>query len=62
MIKTITKIGIAVALIVIMYQEALILNQTAEIKEAVVETNEIVKEIRLHNTHYTLQNPYHCLA
>ena len=54
MINTITKIGIAVALIVIMYQEALILNQTAEIKEAVVETNEIVKEIRLHNTPYDL--------
>ena len=62
MIKTITKIGIAVALIVIMYQEALILNQTAEIKEAVVETNEIVKEIRLHNTPYDLENDYHCLA
>ena len=62
MIKTITKIGIAVALIVIMYQEALILNQTAEIKEAVVETNEIVKEIRLHNTPYDLDNDYHCLA
>ena len=63
MIKTITKLGIGVALIFVMYQEVLVWNQVAEIKEAVVQTNTIVKEIiLLSNTPYSLENDYHCLA
>jgi len=31
-------------------------------KEIIVETNEIVKEIRLQNIPYSLENSYHCLA
>ena len=67
--ENILKVFVAVALIVVVYQahrvgslQVSILDQTAEIKEAVVETNEIVKEIRLHNTPYDLNNDYHCLA
>ncbi len=62
MIKTITKLAIGVALIIVMYQEALVLSQVTEIKEAVVETNTIVKEIRLLDVPYSLENDYHCLA
>ena len=43
MIKTITKLGLGVALLIVMYQEVLVLNQVTEIKEAVVQTNTIVK-------------------
>lgn len=63
MIKTITKLAIGVALIIVMYQETLVLTQVNEIKEAVVQTNTIVKEIiLLSNTPYSLENDYHCLA
>ena len=67
--ENILKVFVAVALIVVVYQahrvgslQVSILYQTAEIKEAVVETNEIVKEIRLHNIPYDLNNDYHCFA
>ena len=69
MIKNILKAFVAIALIVVVYQahrvgslQVSILDQTAEIKEAVVETNEIVKEIKLYNTPFDLNNDYHCLA
>ena len=69
MINNILKAFVAVALIVVVYQahrvgslQVSILEQTNEIKDAVVETNEIVKEIRFHNFPYDLNNDYHCLA
>ena len=69
MIKNILKAFVAVALIVVVYQahrvgslQVSILDQTAEIKEAVVETNIIVKVIKFHSTPYDLNNDYHCLA
>ena len=69
MIKNILNSFLVIALIVVLYQahrvgslQVSILDQTAEIKEAVVETNEIVKEIKLYNTPFDLNNDYHCLA
>ena len=69
MIKNIFNSFLVIALIVVVYQahrvgslQVSILDQTAEIKEAVVETNIIVKEIKFHSTPYDLNNDYHCLA
>ena len=62
MIKNFIKAFILGAVTFLMIMEWRILSDLGEVKEAVVETNEIVKEIRLHNTPYDLNNDYHCLA
>ena len=64
MIKNLLKAFIAAAVTLLMIMEWIILSDLGEVKEAVVETNEIVKEIQvtLHNTPYSLDNSYHCLA
>ena len=67
--KNILNSFLVITLLVVVYQahrvgslQVSILDQTAEIKEAVVETNEIVKEIKLYNIPFDLNNDYHCLA
>ena len=58
MIKNLLKAFIAAAVTLLMIMEWIILSDLGEVKEAVVETNEIVKEIQvtLHNTPYSLDN------
>ena len=62
--KNILKAILAGAIAYLMILEWFIIQDLNEVKEAVVETNEIVKEIQttLHNTPYDLNNDYHCLA
>ena len=62
MIKNFIKAFILSGVVFLMIMEWRILSDLGEVKEAVVETNEIVKEIRLHNIPYDLNNDYHCLA
>ena len=62
MIKNFIKAFILGGVVFLMIMEWRILSDLGEVKEAVVETNEIVKEIRLHNIPYDLNNDYHCLA
>ena len=62
MIKNFIKAFILGGVVFLMIMEWRILSDLGEVKEAVVETNEIVKEIRLHNIPFDLNNDYHCLA
>ena len=62
MIKNLLKVFVFGAVVFLMIGELKILMDLDKVKEAVVETNEIVKEIRLNNTPYSLNNDYHCLA
>ena len=62
MIKNFIKAFVVGAVTFLMIMEWRILSDLGEVKEAVVETNEIVKEIRLHNIPFDLNNDYHCLA
>ena len=62
MIKNLLKAFVAGAVVFLMIGEIKILIDLDKVKTAVVETNEIVKEIQLNNTPYSLNNDYHCLA
>ena len=62
MVINFIKAFILGGVVFLMIMEWRILSDLGEVKEAVVETNEIVKEIRLHNIPYDLNNDYHCLA
>ena len=64
MTKNVLKAILAGAIAYLMILEWKIISDLGEVKEAVVETNEIVKEIQttLQNTPYDLNNDYHCLA
>ena len=48
----------------VVYYEYSLNNKVNNIHETVVETNEIVEDIQktIHNTPYSLENDYHCLA
>ena len=59
MIKNFLKAFILGGVVFLMIMEWRILSDLGEVKEAVVETNEIVKEIRLHNIPYDLNNDFH---
>ena len=58
--------GIFLAVVVgtIIYYQHTLNDKVNTIHETVVETNEIVEDIQrtIHNTPYSLENDYHCLA
>ena len=69
MIKNLLESFVIVATIFLLIAAGIILTDLEQVKEAVVETrntavetNTIVKEIKLYNTPYDLNNDYHCLA
>ena len=69
MIKNLLESFVTVATIFLLIAAGIILTDLEQVKEAVVETrntavetNTIVKEIKLYNTPYDLNNDYHCLA
>ena len=69
MIKNLLESFVTVATIFLLIAAGIILTDLEKVKEAVVETrdtavetNTIVKEIKLYNTPYDLNNDYHCLA
>ena len=57
-------IFVAVVVATVVYYESSLYSKVDLIEETVVESNQIVKEIRttLLNTPYSLENDYHCLA
>ena len=62
MIKNFIKAFTLGAITFVMIMQWRILVDVDKVKEVVVEANEIVKEIRVQNIPYSLENSYHCLA
>ena len=62
MIKNFIKAFTLGAITFVMIMQWRILVDIDKVKEVVVEANEIVKEIRVQNIPYSLENSYHCLA
>ena len=62
--KRYQAIFVAVVVATVVYYESSLYSKVDLIEETVVESNQIVKEIRttLLNTPYSLENDYHCLA
>ena len=62
MIKNFIKAFTLGAIVFLVIMSWKIVTDIDQVKEDVVETNEIVKEIRLIAPPYSLENSYHCLA
>ena len=62
MIKNFIKAFTLGAIVFLVIMSWKIVTDIDQVKEDVVETNEIVKDIRLITNPYSLENSYHCLA
>ena len=62
--KRYQAIFLTTVMVTVVYYEYSLNDKVNNIHETVVETNEIVEDIQrtIHNTPYSLENDYHCLA